>query len=74
MLKYNGYLIEAAPEKLAVSGEWVAKVNIWRDTDNIVSIKPFYSTGQTFKTEAEAIEYSNSLGAQLIDGNDPNLP
>ena len=64
---YKGYLIQAAPYRLADSGEFTINISILHDTGNAVNIRNF-SASNTFKTEEEAIYHCIEFGRQIIDG------
>lgn len=64
---YKGYRIQAAPYKLAESGEFTVNISIWHDTGIAVNIRNF-SAANTFKTKEEAIQHCINFGRQIIDG------
>jgi hypothetical protein len=68
---YKGYLIRAAPYRLADSGEFTININIWNDTGDAFNIRNF-GAGNTFKTEQEAIHHCIEFGRQIIDGKIEN--
>jgi hypothetical protein len=68
---YKGYLIQAAPHRLADSGEFTINISILHDTGGAVNIRNF-SAGNTFKTEQEAIYHCIEFGRQIIDGKFEN--
>ena len=68
---YKGYLIRAAPYRLADSGEFTVNISISHDTGNAVNIRNF-SASNTFKTKEEAIYHCIEFGRQIIDGKFDN--
>ena len=64
---YKGYRIQAAPYKLADSGEFTVNISIWHGTGGAVNIRNF-SAANTFKTKEEAIQHCINFGRQIIDG------
>ena len=68
---YKGYLIRAAPYRLADSGEFTMNISILHDTGDAVNIRNF-SAGNTFKTEQEAIHHCIEFGRQVVDGKIEN--
>jgi hypothetical protein len=68
---YKGYLIQAAPYRLAESGEFTINIRIMHDTGNAVNIRNF-GASNTFKTKEEAIYHCIEFGRQIIDGKFEN--
>ncbi len=66
---YKGYLIRAAPYRLADSGEFTINISILHDTGDAINIRNF-SAPNTFKTEQEAIYHCIEFGRHIIDGED----
>ncbi|MDD5007972.1 MAG: HlyU family transcriptional regulator [Syntrophorhabdaceae bacterium] len=68
---YRGYLIQAAPYRLADSGEFTINISILHDTGDAINIRNF-GASNTFKTEKEAIYHCIEFGRQIIDGKFEN--
>lgn len=68
---YKGYVIDAAPYKLAESKRWSINIYIRHDTGDAINIKNF-STANTFETKEEAIQSCIDFGRRIIDGEIEN--
>lgn len=71
LVPYKGYLIQAAPYRLAESGEFTLNISILHDAGDAINIRNF-SAGNTFKTEEEAIYHCIVFGRQIINGKFEN--
>lgn len=65
---YKGYIIQAAPYKLADSGEFTINISILHNTGSDINARNF-SAVNTFKTKEEAIQHCINFGRQIIDGD-----
>jgi hypothetical protein len=70
-IPYKGYLIHPTPLQVTTSGEWTIELCISKHRGDSVTERKF-STGNTFKTEKEAIQHCINFGRQIIDGESEN--
>jgi hypothetical protein len=66
-MNYKGYVIEAIPEQLVVTGRWRVKFCIWRRRGHASTQRQF-GAGNTYPTEREAVAHCFNFGKQIIDG------
>ena len=68
---YKGYVIDAAPYKLAESKGWSINIYIRHDTGDAINTKNF-SAANIFATQEEAIQHCIDFGRRIIDGEIEN--
>ncbi len=68
---YKGYIIDAAPYKLAESKGWSINIHIMHDTGDAINTKNF-SAANIFATQEEAIQHCIEFGRRIIDGEIEN--
>ncbi len=71
-LEYKGFVICAAPHKLADGERWKIHTNIERHTGDGVLIRPF-SAANAFDTRDEAVRHCLQFGRRIIYGEEPDL-